>query len=82
MMIRTLAMLLPLTITPLLAVETVESLMIRGPLSHITMTVEQGTQGIEAGRSEVVSGLSILPASASTDDGAASGLNLLHALRF
>ncbi len=82
MMIRWLLLLVPVTITPLLAVETVESVMIRGPLSQIALTIDEGASGAQAGRSEIVSGLSLLPASAAADEGTVSGLGLLHALRF
>lgn len=82
MMIRWLFLLVPVTITPLLAVETVETVMIRGPLSQINHTIEEGAYGLPSSRSEIVSGLSLLPASASADENSGSGLNLLHALRF
>lgn len=82
MMIRWLFLLVPVTITPLLAVETVETVMIRGPLSQISMTIEEGAEGMPSSRSDIVSGLSLLPASAPGNDSAGSGLSLLHALRF
>lgn len=82
MMIRTFGLLIPVTITPLLAVETVETVMIRGPLSHIALTVQDGTATAQGGRSEVVSGLSVLPVSAMSEEGGSGGLNLMHALRF
>lgn len=82
MMIRTLALLVPVTITPLLAVETTETLMLRGPMAHIAMTIEDAGHGVSATRSDVVTGLSILPASASSEQEAAGTFNLLHALRF
>lgn len=82
MMIRTLALLVPVTITPLLAVETIESVLIRGPLSHISITVQDGPMALDGGRSDVVSGLSVIPASAAQHESAWSGLNLLHSLRF
>lgn len=81
-MIRWLYLLVPVTITPLLAVETIETVIIRGPLSQIALTIEEGASGAQAGRSDIVPGLSLLPASASAEEGTASGLGLLHALRF
>ena len=82
MMIRTLALLVPMTITPLLAVETVETLMLRGPMAHIAMTVEDADTGVTTTRSDVVTGLSILPASAISDRETTMSFDLLHALRF
>lgn len=82
MMIRTLTLLVPVTITPLLAVETVETVMIRGPLSQITGVMEGNASGTSLVQSDVVSGHSLLPASADAGDHAMSGLDLLHALRF
>lgn len=82
MMIRTLALLIPVTITPLLAVETAETLMLRGPMAHIAMTVEDAGTGVTTTRSDIVTGLSLLPASATPSDHSANGFNLLHALRF
>lgn len=82
MMIRTLALLIPVTITPLLAVETVETVMIRGPLSGVALTVQDSADAAQSGRSDVVSGLSVFAASASSDAAASGDLNLLHALRF
>ena len=81
-MIRWLYLLVPVTITPLLAVETIETVIIRGPLSQIALTIEEGASGAQAGRSDIVPGLSLLSASASADEGTVSGLGLLHALRF
>lgn len=82
MMIRALALLIPVTITPLLAVETAETLMLRGPMAHIAMTVEDAGTGVTTTRSDIVTGLSLLPASATANDHSANGFNLLHALRF
>lgn len=82
MMIRTLALLVPVTITPLLAVETAETLMLRGPMAHIAMTVENAGTGVATTRSDVVTGLSILSASAKSDGEPEVRFDLLHALRF
>lgn len=82
MMIRTLALLVPVTITPLLAVETTETLMFRGPMAHISMTVENANANVTTTRSDVVTGLSILSASATSGTEAGVPFDLLHALRF
>lgn len=78
MMIRSLALLLPVTITPLLAVETVEAMMMRGPLGHVPM-VAQTTSGT-TGPQVIVPG-SVLSADADAE-ASPIAFDLLHSLRF